>query len=88
MTNPGSSETEPELVTIRTFGYESEAMVAKSALQSAGIECVISADDCGGLRPALSLTQGLRLVVKVRDAIRANEILAGQTQKSRRTDRG
>jgi hypothetical protein len=85
MTNHRSSETEPEFVTIRTFGDEFEAMVAKSALEAAGIECVISADDCGGLRPALSLTQGIRLVVKVRDAVRANEILAGQSQKSRRT---
>jgi hypothetical protein len=85
MTNPRSSETEPEFVTIRTFGDEFEAMVAKSALEAAGIESVISADDCGGLRPALSLTQGIRLVVKVRDAVSANEILAGQNQKSRRT---
>ena len=84
MTNPHSSETEPELVTIRTFGKELEALVAKSALEAVGIECVISADDCGGLRPALSLTQGIRLVVKSRDAVRANEILTGQSQKSRR----
>jgi hypothetical protein len=85
MTNPRSGEREPEFVTIRTFGDEFEAMVAKSALEAAGIECVISADDCGGLRPGLSFTQGVRLVVKVRDAVRANEILAGQSQKSRRT---
>jgi len=80
MTNPSSGDTESEFVTIRTFGDEFEAMVAKSALEAAGIECVISADDCGGLRPALSFTQGIRLVVKVRDAARADEILAGQSQ--------
>jgi hypothetical protein len=85
VTNPRSSETEPEFVVIRTFGDEFEAMVAKSALEASGIECVMSADDCGGLRPALSLTQGIRLVVKVRDAVRANEILASQSQKSRHT---
>jgi hypothetical protein len=85
VTNPRSSETEPEFVVIRTFGDEFEAMVAKSALEASGIECVISADDCGGLGPALSLTQGIRLVVKVRDAVRANEILASQSQKSRHT---
>ena len=83
MTKPRPGEKEPELVTVRTFGDEFEAMVAKSALEAAGIESVISADDCGGLRPALSLTQGIRLVVKLRDAVRADKILAGKGQKSR-----
>jgi len=84
MTNPHSGETKPELVTIRTFGNEFEAIVAKSVLEAAGIECITSADDCGGMRPSLSMTQGIRLVVKSGDAGRAEEVLADQSQKSRR----
>jgi hypothetical protein len=84
MTNPHSGETKPELVTIRTFGNEFEAIVAKSALEAAGIECVIGADNCGGLRPSLSMSQGIKLVVKFGDAGRAEEVLADQSQKSRR----
>ena len=82
MTNPHSGETRPELVTIRTFGIEFEAIVAKSALEAAGIDCITSANDCGGLRPSLSLTQGIRLVVKFGDAGRAEKVLADQSQKS------
>lgn len=76
MTNPHSGEKKPALVTIRTFINELEAIVAKSALGAAGIDCMISADDCAGLQPSLSMAQGIRLVVKSGDADRAEEVLA------------
>jgi hypothetical protein len=76
MKNPFPPETRPELVTIRTFSNEFEAIVAKTALEAAGIDCMISSDDCGGQRPSLSLTQCIRLVVKFVDADRAEEVLA------------
>jgi Putative prokaryotic signal transducing protein len=79
MTKAGSDETQPALVTIRTFINELDAEIAKSALEAAGIDCMISADNCAGLEPPFSLTQGVRLVVKPRDADRANEVLTRTT---------
>jgi hypothetical protein len=80
MTKPHSDEAKPALVTIRTFINELEAIVARSALEAASIDCIISADDCAGLQPSLSMSQGIRLVVKSGDADRADEVL---TDKAR-----
>jgi hypothetical protein len=75
MTRSESEHTRPTLVTIRTFASELEAMVAKSVLDAAGIACMISADDCGGLRPQLSMTQGIKLIVKSADVKRVEQFL-------------
>ncbi len=82
MRNPHSGETEPDLVTIRTFVSEFEANLAKSALQAAGIDCMISRDDCGGMEPPLSMAQGFKLVVRADDADRAAEVLGNEAQDS------
>ena len=78
MANPSSREMKPVLVTIRTFSTEFEALVAKSVLETAAIDCMISADDCAGLRPYL--TQGIKLMVRSDDAARAKEILPDEAQ--------
>jgi len=82
MTNPQSDETKSDLVTIRTFISEFEAIVAKSALEAAGIDCMISADDCAGLRPSLSMANGIKLIVRSDDVGRAEEILTNEPQNS------
>jgi len=64
-----------DLVAIRTLSSELEANVVKSALDAFGVECMISSDDCGGQRPPLALTQGIRVLVKAEDAERAEEVL-------------
>ena len=67
--------TASELVVVRTFSSMFDAEVAKSALDAAEIECIIRADDAGGMRPHMWLA-GVELVVRAEDAEHANEILA------------
>jgi len=67
--------TDSDLVVVRTFLNRFEADVAKSALDAAEIDSLISADDAGGLRPAMSLGSGVELLVREEDAARAAEIL-------------
>lgn len=74
-------EPQVELVTIRTFNNEVEAELAKTQLESAGIRCFLSGDDCGGLRPALTMTNGIKVVVRADDAARAAEILGEQAEQ-------
>jgi hypothetical protein len=55
---------------------DAEANLAKSALEAARITCVVHRDDCGGLRPALTFTQGIQLLVPSAEAKRAKQVLA------------
>ena len=64
-----------DLVIVRTFLNRFEADVAKSALDAAGIESVIRADDAGGMRPAMSMGSAVELVVRAEDASRAAQLL-------------
>jgi hypothetical protein len=64
-----------DLVAVRTFMNHIEADLAQGALEAAGIDCVISADDAGGTRPHLWVGAGVRLMVREEDAQRAAEIL-------------
>ncbi|HET9267051.1 MAG TPA: DUF2007 domain-containing protein [Vicinamibacterales bacterium] len=66
---------EDDLVTVRTFLNHIEADLAKGALEAAGIESAISADDAGGTRPHLWVGTGVRLLVRQEDVERAVEIL-------------
>jgi hypothetical protein len=63
-----------DLVAVRTFLNHIEADLAKGALEAAGIESAISADDAGGTRPHLWVG-GVRLLVRQADVERAVEIL-------------
>ena len=77
--NPGSEDKatgqSQDPVPIRTFVSESEAEIARGALTAFGIESLLSHDDCGGQRPHLNLTGGIRLLVKREDTERAEEAL-------------
>lgn len=65
-----------ELVVVAVFGDALEAELAKSALISAEIECLIQADTAGGARPHLAVgTGGYRLVVRAEDAEAAGAVL-------------
>ena len=77
--------SEPEsddsgLVTIRTFTNEPEADIAKAALEAFGINCMNARDNCGGQRPHLTVTGGLRLIVRAEDAERAADVLRAETE--------
>jgi len=64
--------TDNELVAIGTFMNHVQADLAQGALETAGIECAISADDAGG---AWAGGGRIRLLVPDEDAKRAVEIL-------------
>lgn len=68
------------LVTVRTFCSETEAMVAKAALISFGIDCATAADDCGHLRPSLTMANGIRLLVRPEDVSQAADVLSNVAQ--------
>jgi hypothetical protein len=42
---------------------------------------MISSDDCGGQRIHLAITEGIRLIVRVEDAGRAEEVLSAQIEE-------
>ncbi len=42
---------------------------------------MIAHDDCGGQRPHLNATTGLRLVVRAEDAQSAADVLTAQTEE-------
>lgn len=64
-----------DLLAIRTFINNVDAELAKGALEAAGIDSMIRADDCGGTRPHLWMG-GVELLVRAEDASRAEEILS------------
>jgi nucleoside phosphorylase len=66
-----------DVVAVRTFINVFEAEIAQTALEAAGIESVIHADDCGGLRPHLQLG-GVGLMVRPEDVVRAEEVLTAE----------
>jgi hypothetical protein len=75
-TNPKSDGSKSTLVTVRIFVNDLEAHLAKAALETKGINCRIGRYDCGGLRASLSMSNGIRRIVRSEDADRAHKILA------------
>jgi hypothetical protein len=75
--------TDADLLVIRKFGNLFEAEIAQSALEAAGIESRLRADDAGGVQPGLWVGRGVDLLVDAEDAERAEEVL---TIEARRLD--
>ena len=70
------SNNDIKLVTIKTFSSRVEADLAKSILDSRGIDAQVQADDCGGAYTALTFTLGqARLIVREEDAEVALKLL-------------
>ena len=63
------------IVTLKTFMNEFEALMAKEKLLLYDIECFVSGDNVGGTRPQLTLTRGVRLMVNEKDLEKAAGIL-------------
>ena len=70
-----ASNDEFKIVTIEIFGSKSVADNAAAKLEAFGIECWIKADDAGGMYPSLTLSGGVRLQVRSKDAERAVDVL-------------
>jgi hypothetical protein len=66
--------TQTEPVVIRHFLNVIDAELAQGALQAAGIDAVVSADDCGGMRPHLQVGR-VALLVRPEDAEEAVRVL-------------
>jgi len=76
--------TKEDLLAIRTFLSESEADVAKAALEAFGIDCMLSHDDCGGQRPHLNMGEGIRLLVRSEDVGTAEDVLTAPLEAEER----
>lgn len=63
-----------DLVVIRDYLNKLEAELAQGALQSAGIQSMIGADDAGGTEPGLWMG-GIKLLVHAEDVKEAEKIL-------------
>ena len=65
-----------KLVVVQAFGSEGEADLAKSMLESAGIDATIQADTAGGMRPHIAWSGfGFKVLVREEDAAEAREVL-------------
>lgn len=68
--------SDENLVVVQSFATEMEALIAKSALESAGIIASIRSDSAGGMRPHLGWsTGGFEVIVRAEDKAAAREIL-------------
>lgn len=63
------------VVLLKIFQSDFDAQSAKAQLDEAGIVCVLSGDNEGGMAPNLSLTRGIRMLVNENDFEEAVEIL-------------
>jgi hypothetical protein len=70
-----TAQQQDELVVVRTYTYRHEAEVGRSMLEGNNVDAVISADDAGGIQPALGAATGARLLVKRRDEHKARQLL-------------
>jgi hypothetical protein len=65
-------------VVVASFRNIFDAELAATKLRASAIPVSVSADDCGGMRPNLQLTQGVRLLAPARSARRAHWLLEGR----------
>ena len=69
-----------KLVVVQAFGTQVDADLAKSTLESAGVEVMVQADTAGGMRPHLAWGGlGFRLLVREEDTERARQVLQPTT---------
>jgi len=65
-----------KLVVVQAFGSQVEADLAKSVLESAGIDAMIQADRAGGMRDHLAWSGfGFKMLVRKEDAEIARQML-------------
>jgi hypothetical protein len=64
-----------DLVVVHTFSSRPEAEMAKSALDAAGIQAMVMADDAGGTQPGFWEGRGVAVVVNAENEQAAREIL-------------
>ena len=70
-----------DLVAVRMFLNTIDAELAHGALSAAGIDAMVSADDCGGMRPHLQMG-GVALLVRQEDLRDATRILGTPAEET------
>jgi hypothetical protein len=63
------------LVPVAVFGTHIEADLARSALEAAGIDAMMSSDDAGGQRPHMAFSRGVVVLVREEDEQAARDVL-------------
>jgi hypothetical protein len=74
MTEERKPLDQDRLVVVRTFLNRIDADLAQGALEAAGIDAMVGADDAEGNQPGLWMG-GVRLLVREEDAEEAAEVL-------------
>ena len=64
-----------ELVVIQAYPTVIDAELAKTALESVGIDSMVRSDNEGGQSPGLTFTRGAELLVQATDIEAANDVL-------------
>jgi len=72
---PDRGDRKFKVVVLRTFTTLSAAQIAANFLEASGITSIISADDCGGMLPALQPAGGVRVLVDSAEQAQAEEVL-------------
>jgi hypothetical protein len=68
--------SDSNLVVVHTFNNRTEADLAKSALEAAGIDAMVQSDDGGAQEPAIGWAgSGMHILVRAEDAEVAREVL-------------
>lgn len=77
------NEEQAALVAIRVFTSESEAGIAKAALEAFGIKCIMGSSDAVGEVPSLRMAQGVPLLVRPEDVAEAEQVLSPKYRQER-----
>ncbi len=56
------------------------AQMDKALLEGFGLQAIIQKDDCGGMRPHLQMSTGVRLLIRREDKDKAEAILSAQCE--------
>jgi hypothetical protein len=79
----------PKLVIVQRYGTRPEAEVAKSELESAGIQAMIQGDTAGGMREHLAWSgAGFKILVREEDVTDARDVLTPPTESGESSDAG
>lgn len=70
-----------EFILLRSFDTLGEAMIYKSLLESAGIECFLKGEVMASVLPIQNDNMPIRLVVHERDRKKAEDFLAAKIEK-------
>ncbi|NQT59613.1 MAG: hypothetical protein HQ557_11590 [Bacteroidetes bacterium] len=66
---------------VKIFNNRPEAEMFASVLLESNIECIVQADDCGGVRPYMAIPDGVKLITSDENYEEAVRLLEGMKDK-------